>query len=98
MRQPKGLHRVKVTVVEVNGCCRAAHQPSDEVIFGENEVRGKLCFDAMCGLMSKVRARRDGPRPPWLEDKNEPVFHVCPGAGSPVIFEVSRSSGNLLEE
>jgi uncharacterized repeat protein (TIGR04076 family) len=98
MRQPKGLYRVKVTVKEVNGYCRAGHQPGDEVIFDENEVRGKLCFDALCSLISKVRARRYGAHPPWLEDEDEPVFHACPDAGSPVIFEIRRLPGNLLEE
>jgi uncharacterized repeat protein (TIGR04076 family) len=98
VRQIKGLYRVKVTVKEVNGQCRAGHQPGDEVIFDDNEVQGKICFDAMCSFISKVYARRYAADLPWLDTEDEPALHACPDAANPVVFEIRRLEGNLLEE
>ena len=97
MQQLKGLYRVKVTVREVNGYCRAGHHPGDEVIFDDNEVKGKICFDALCSFISKVYARRYGADLPWLEEEDAPAFHPCPDVGGPVVFEIRRLPGNLLE-
>jgi uncharacterized repeat protein (TIGR04076 family) len=97
VHKPEGLYRVKVRVREVNGYCRAGHRPGDEVIFDDNEVRGKICFDAMCSFISKVYARRYGADLPWLEDKDAPAFHACPDVGNPVVFEIRRLPGNLLD-
>ena len=98
MQQPKGLYRVKVTVKEVNGYCRAGHRPGDEVIFGDNEIEGKICFDAMCSFISKVYARRYGASLPWLQEEDAPALHACPDAANPVVFEIRRLPENLLEE
>ncbi len=98
MRQSKGLYRLKLTVKEVNGYCRAGHRPGDEVISGDNEVQGKICFDATCSLISKAYARRYAANLPWLDSEDEPALHACPGAVNPVVFEIRRLPGNLLGE
>lgn len=98
VKRTRALYRVKVTVTEVNGNCRAGHHPGDEIIFDDNEVKGKICFDAMCSFISKVYARRYGADLPWLEDEDAPAFHACPDAANPVVFEIRRMPGNLLVE
>lgn len=97
MQRPKGLYRVKVTVKDVKGYCRAGHEVGDEVIFDDTEVKGKICFDAMCSFLSKVYARRYSAVLPWLEDEDAPAFHACPDAANPVVFEIRRLPGNLLD-
>lgn len=98
MEQRKGLYRVKATVKEVDGYCRAGHRPGDEVIFDDNEVHGKICFDAMCSFISKVYARRYAANLPWLDTEDEPALHACPDAANLVVFEIRRLPGNLPEE
>lgn len=98
MQRPRGLYRVQVTVREVNGYCRAGHQPGDEAIFGDNQVKGKICFDAMCSLISKVYARRYAADLPWLDDEDGPALHACPDVANPAVLEIRRLSGNLLED
>jgi uncharacterized repeat protein (TIGR04076 family) len=97
VQQPKGLYKVKVRVREVNGYRRAGHRPGDEVIFDDNEVKGKICYDALCSFISTVYARRYGADLPWLKDEDAPAFHPSPDVGGPVVFEIRRLPGNLLE-
>ena len=97
MQKPKGLYRVKVTVKDVQGHCRAGHKVGDEVVFDDAEVKGKICFDAMCSFIPKVYARRYNAVLPWLENEDDPAFHACPDAANPVIFEIRRLPENLLE-
>ncbi|MCB2225845.1 MAG: TIGR04076 family protein [Desulfarculaceae bacterium] len=86
--KPK-LHRVKVKVVEVKNHCDAGHRVGDEVVFENNRVEGKLCFDSMCSMLATVHTLCYGGVFPWFKDPDAPVPLACPDGGK-VVFELSR--------
>jgi uncharacterized repeat protein (TIGR04076 family) len=82
-------HWVRVRVAEVGRPCSAGHRVGDEIVFKYNQVAGKICFDAMCSMISKVHSLRYGAHFPWLPDGQTPAKHGCPD-GANVVFELSK--------
>ena len=82
-------YMVQVKVASVGRPCNAGHRVGDEIIFAYNQVKGKICFDAMCSLLAKVHSLRYGAQFPWLEGPQEPALHSCPDGGN-VVFELRR--------
>lgn len=87
-KQPKRF-KVQVKVASVGRPCNAGHREGDEIIFEYNQVKGKICFDAMCSMLAKVHSLRYGAHFPWLEDPQAPARHSCPDGGN-VVFELRR--------
>jgi len=76
-------------VIKQEGECAAGHCVGDEVVFTDNEVRGKVCIHALYSFLPKVFAMRYGAEFPWLEDRDV-ATHACPDAWNPVVFEIRR--------
>ncbi len=76
-------------VIKQEGVCAAGHKVGDEIVFTDDEVKGKLCISALYSMLPKVYAMMYNAKFPWL--KNQCVAtHACPDGFNPVIFELER--------
>ncbi|MFW9913876.1 MAG: TIGR04076 family protein [Candidatus Thorarchaeota archaeon] len=76
-------------VVKQEGTCGAGHKIGDEILFTEDEVKGKICFSALYSMVPKVYAMMYNARFPWLKDQCV-ATHACPDGFNPVMFELIR--------
>ncbi len=81
---------ITVRVVKQEGNCAAGHKVGDEVLFTDEEVKGKLCISAMYSMIPKVYAMMYNARFPWLKDQCV-ANHACPDGFNPVMFELVRT-------
>lgn len=79
------IYDVIARVVKQTGTCPAGHKVGDEVVFSQNQVQGKVCFNALSAMMGCVLAMRYGCEFPW-----ETTAWACPDHKNPVVFEMTR--------
>ncbi|MHA1937921.1 MAG: TIGR04076 family protein [Candidatus Thorarchaeota archaeon] len=77
-------------VVKQEGSCGAGHKIGDEILFTDEEVKGRICISAMYSMISKVYAMMYNARFPWVEDQCV-ATHACPDGFNPVMFELIRT-------
>jgi uncharacterized repeat protein (TIGR04076 family) len=76
-------------IIKQDGTCAAGHKVGDEILFSDNEIKGRICMSALYSMLPKVYAMMYNARFPWLKNQCS-ATHACPDGHNPVIFEVSR--------
>jgi uncharacterized repeat protein (TIGR04076 family) len=82
---------IQCKVIKQEGTCAAGHKVGDEIVFTDDEVRGKICISAHYSILPKVYAMMYNARFPWLKDQCV-ATHACPDGFNPVIFELTRKA------
>jgi uncharacterized repeat protein (TIGR04076 family) len=82
---------VKCVVKSQKGHCAAGHKEGDEILFTEQEVKGRICISALYSIVPKVYAMMYNARLPWLKNQCA-ATHTCPDGLNPVTFELIRES------
>jgi uncharacterized repeat protein (TIGR04076 family) len=80
---------VECCVKSQTGHCAAGHKEGDEILFTEQEVKGRICISALYSMVPKVYAMIYNARFPWLKDQCV-ATHTCPDGLNPVTFELVR--------
>lgn len=80
---------IEAKVIQKNGRCAVGYKIGDRILFTGSQVKGKMCFSALCSMLPKVYALRYGARLPWLK-KSEEATHRCPDLHNGVGFELRR--------
>jgi uncharacterized repeat protein (TIGR04076 family) len=79
-----------LTVKKLNGPCDNGHKVGDQVLFGQMEIKGKLCNGAWRTIYPTLYAFQWGAEFPW--DKNRDITTVpCHN----VVFELKRDRKNV---
>lgn len=76
-------------VIKQEGTCGAGHKVGDEILFSDNEIKGRICMSALYSMLPKVYAMMYNARFPWLKDQCVST-HACPDGFNPVMFELRR--------
>ncbi len=81
---------ITVRVKKVPRVCRLGHKVGDQVLFGQMEIKGKLCNGALRTIYPTLYAFQWGAEFPW--DKNRDITTVpCHN----VAFELKRDRKNV---
>ncbi|OGO03645.1 MAG: hypothetical protein A2Y72_06720 [Chloroflexi bacterium RBG_13_53_26] len=87
-----GMVEVMARVISQKGTCAAGHQVGDEFSIGETTPSG-MCSWAFHALFPFAEVLKYGGSFPWEDDPGKATI-ACPDPGTPVVFELRRSSAS----